>query len=412
MWAPAANSHFDVLFEVEVAGIGKLHNIDPLRMESMIGKKPPAARYIHVITEPIRLYDENNRPTEVFLVTAEHNTGAVVEHDHFEETRALLQLIAPDGSATVIPLSGKLWVDVQFEGGAEGVAYDDDGDGLDEVDTMMTGLMMTGTSSMGPVVVTLNPNIPSDGEIEEKENGTPGTLDVPPFTETGAANSDFNLFLRIRVGDVELFNKDPKIMRSMITHKPPAPGDTYGGPEVIPLFDKDGKETGFKLGGARNIPNPQNSDIKFENVRVGLTLQTQEGKEPIRLRGPLTIRRHTGPKCEADDSNGNGLDDTGALLVSAAFSGQSQAFGLVHVHLNPAMQSLGFIEERVNNIPGVLEIPSCVPGTFGDSFFDVWVEVDIGDYPSERRFELRPTSVAHYPGNSPVDAGRWGGASP
>ena len=60
-----------VRFEVEIGG-EKLHNVVPLRLESMIKQKPPRGRYYHVITEPIELLKENGERSGFFLVTARH----------------------------------------------------------------------------------------------------------------------------------------------------------------------------------------------------------------------------------------------------------------------------------------------------------------------------------------------------
>ena len=91
-----ADSFFDVLFEVEVGG-KKLHNNVPLRLQSIIDRKPPKRIYQHVITEPIELFDENNGKTGIFLVTASHNTDPV-EKDYLELTRALVGIQTPDGT--------------------------------------------------------------------------------------------------------------------------------------------------------------------------------------------------------------------------------------------------------------------------------------------------------------------------
>src|SRR5207247_7067358 len=61
--------------------------------------------------------------------------------------------------------------------GAVGEAEDDNGNGLDEVPTLMTLLQLNGNSSMGPVSIGLDPSNPTTGQIEEKVNGTPGVLD-------------------------------------------------------------------------------------------------------------------------------------------------------------------------------------------------------------------------------------------
>ncbi|GJL54195.1 MAG: hypothetical protein NPIRA02_13270 [Nitrospirales bacterium] len=68
----AADSFFDVFFEIDVAG-QLFHNDAPLRLETMIRTKPPAEGDSYTkpggITE---LLDENDAPTPVSLVSARH----------------------------------------------------------------------------------------------------------------------------------------------------------------------------------------------------------------------------------------------------------------------------------------------------------------------------------------------------
>ena len=74
-----ADSFFDVYFQIEVPGGLVLHNNDPLRIETDIRHKPPFERYRHIVPMggPIELFDENDNPTGVFLIDADHFTGPV-----------------------------------------------------------------------------------------------------------------------------------------------------------------------------------------------------------------------------------------------------------------------------------------------------------------------------------------------
>jgi chromosome segregation ATPase len=45
-------------------------------------------------------------------------------------------------------------------------------------------------------------------------------------------------------------------MSSVITHKPPGPGDTYENPEQVSLLDASGNPTGFSIGAGRHVPQP------------------------------------------------------------------------------------------------------------------------------------------------------------
>ena len=63
----------------------------------------------------------------------------------------------------------------------DGTAHDLDGDGRDQVQTEMVDLSLSGNSSLGPVLVHLNPDQPTSGGIGEVNNATPGTRDASPF---------------------------------------------------------------------------------------------------------------------------------------------------------------------------------------------------------------------------------------
>ena len=118
-------------------------------------------------------------------------------------------------------------------------------------------MSLTGMSPMGPVEVRLNPDIPSLGEIEEINNNTPGVLDLPPFTTEGTANSFFDVYFELEIGEFLFRTDEPKRMETVISHKPPQEGDTYQNPEWIPLVDIYGQPTGFFVGPAFHTPIPQ-----------------------------------------------------------------------------------------------------------------------------------------------------------
>src|SRR5439155_16126205 len=111
-------------------------------------------------------------------------------------------------------LNGPTTVEVQIP--PNGRASDIDGNGLDEVDTEMVELDLSGSSSMGPVTATLDPDNRSFGQIEETANLTPGTLDVPPFTASGTANSFFDVFVELHVGALTLYPATPLHLQGLI----------------------------------------------------------------------------------------------------------------------------------------------------------------------------------------------------
>lgn len=251
-----AESFFDVFFKIDASGM-VLHNEQPLRIQAVISEKPPIARYIHIIPNgnPVELFAENGSPTGIFIVRAEHYTGHT-EIDVFDSSWGEMELVNLSGGSELIEVSGPTTVAVFFER-AEGQAWDNDSDGRDEVQTEMLSLSLTGESTMGPVKVRLDPDFSAAGLIEEITNSTPGTLDLPPFTDVGSASSFLDLFFEIEVLGQLLHTKAPKRMSTVITHKPPGPGDVYEDFELIELYDANGFPSGFALGRARHEPNPR-----------------------------------------------------------------------------------------------------------------------------------------------------------
>lgn len=182
--------------------------------------------------------------------------GNFIEIDEFPDSSAVIELNGTER----INLRGPSTVHVAI--GPNGEAADTDGDGLDQVKTEMVQLSLSGNSSMGPVQVEIRPITKdpfqcSDGEIEETANTQPGRLDVPPFAPSGTAVSFFRVFFEVTVGSVILHNREPKIMQSLIRHKPPMEGDVYENPQTIPLYFEDNSVSPFTLGSARHVPNPE-----------------------------------------------------------------------------------------------------------------------------------------------------------
>jgi hypothetical protein len=101
--------------------------------------------------------------------------------------------------------------------------------------------------------------MPSLGEIEEQVNNTPGTLDVQPFTDSGLANSYFDMFFVVTIPELELqlHTITPKRMSSVISRKPPGPGAVYENREDSQLYFPDGSPSGYWLSATHHRPRPQ-----------------------------------------------------------------------------------------------------------------------------------------------------------
>jgi len=260
-----ADSFFDVFFEIDI-GLNTFLNEIPKRMTSLITHKPPGRENIYEDLQTVPLVDIfSGENTGFFLGPMRHVPRPPIEVDVFPDSAAEITLISPEGTEEKIQLQGETIVHVFFEGENEGNAADDDDDGREEVTTQIVELNLTGTSpSLGPVTVQQNFSSPSFGQIEETGNLTNGTLDLPPFTSSGTADSFFDVFFEVEVGGNIFITDTPKRMRSLIRHKPPALGDVYEDPQIVPLLDLFGESTGFAIGPTRHIPNPRPGDLDVD----------------------------------------------------------------------------------------------------------------------------------------------------
>jgi len=127
---------------------------------------------------------------------------------------------------------------------------DKDGDGLDEVNTEIIQLDLTG----GGLTVRESPSRMSIGLIEEQQNITPGTMDFP-------ANSFFDVFFEVDVGGLTLHNEAPFRIACKIDEVPPQLC-FYVPPvrEPIPLLNSQGMKIATLLHG-KHIPLPPNEAL-------------------------------------------------------------------------------------------------------------------------------------------------------
>jgi len=123
--------------------------------------------------------------------------------------------------------------------------------------------------------LSLNPDIPSLGQIEEKVNGHPGWLDLEPF-HNGRANSFFDVFFEIEVpGAGTLHNLEALRLQAMISQKPPFARYMHLIPDGgIALFDENNNRTPIEIVSAehitrpRNVPTDTNNDGKVNNLDI------------------------------------------------------------------------------------------------------------------------------------------------
>jgi|GEM_PF-3499819 len=398
----SADSFFDVFFEVQVGG-AIYHADKPKRMQAVIHHKPPETGVVYEFPEVIDLLDESEKPTGIRIVKVVHTPNPPHEVDVFPISLAQITIATPNGGTEVVSLAGPSTVEVLI--GLNGQASDSDGDGLDDVQTEMTQLDLKGTSSLGLVHVTLDPAHRTLGGIEEKANKTPGILDVPPFAAAGSADSFFDVFYLIQVGDRVFHPAKPVHMASVITHKPPAPGDTYVNPftDPVELLDANGNPTGIKIVKEVHTPNPPKEVDFFPVSRAYIILGLPNGqRESLRLNGPTTVEVMVTPAGWAADLDGNGRDEVASEIVQLDLQGKS-SLGPIQLRLQRGVRSLGRIEELQNNTRGILDLPPFAKTGEADSFFDVFFEVQVGDRILHGARAARLQSTIHHKPPRPGD---------
>jgi len=100
----------------------------------------------------------------------------------------------------------------------------------------------------------------------------------------------------------------------------------------------------------------------------------------VALSGPTTVSVDLGSLA---DSDSDGKEQVPTEMLQLELQGVSPDFGPVKVRLrdsalDPFNRTLGQIEESANLIPGTLDLPPFNPnGPAADSFFDVYVEVEL-----------------------------------
>ena len=332
------------------------------------------------------------------------SSNGCIEEDIFPFTVAVIELeggVLP-GSVRIV-MRGSTIVEVIFDGSCEGQANDDDDpkDGLDEVLMRMKDLSLSGFAARLGVSAGLNLSTavqnPGEGEIEEKIQLMPGTLDVAPFTVDALAGANaffdifFELFLFLPPVGIEdpgvtlnLKNLVPLRVQAMITEKPPFTRFIFDGtPSPIPLVDKDsGVDSGMVITSVVHYTSAVEVDEFFATVaEITFGLPDAGGPELVRLTGPTTVLvPFPGPNLGDIRNDDTGPGSVETEIVAMQLRGSSPTLGEVEVRLNPNFPSLGQIREAVNTLTGRLDVrpfdPTADPA---DSFFDVFVEVEVPD---------------------------------
>jgi hypothetical protein len=312
-----------------------------------------------------------------FVITG----GYPVEVDEISMSRPGTEIITPIGKEK-LTVSGPLTWKVFFEGPNEGDAFDDEGDGRDEVALEIVDLDWTDTGPLlGPIKLREHPTLTSTGLIEEQANNTAGKLDVPPFTPAGMAVLSLDFYFEIEFDGQVLYTNQPSRKSAVITHKPPGPTNPFSiDDRYLPLLNADGSISRCYFGLGPEHWRPFWEVDPFEFSRAQIQILKSGVIETVELTGFSSMYTKfdgTG-EGQADDDDGDGRDEVVTEMAALDLSGTGPTLGPVSMRLRPGIRSVGEMEEWVNNTEGILDVPpfalleGCV-----QSFFDVFFEVEI-----------------------------------
>ncbi|MBM3882022.1 MAG: HYR domain-containing protein, partial [Verrucomicrobia bacterium] len=102
----------------------------------------------------------------------------------------------------------------------------------------------------------------------------------------------------------------------------------------------------------------------------------------LTLSGPTTVEVDIGPNGEAADTDGDGREQVATRVTQMALTGTHPVLGQIGLRLrdpakHPQRVSGGEIEELANATAGILDVPPFVGAGLADSFFDVFVEIEV-----------------------------------
>jgi hypothetical protein len=156
------------------------------------------------------------------------------------------------------------------------------------------------------------------------------------------------------------------------------------------------------LAAGLSAPAHAQTDV-YPNSRCYIKVASALNGDQIWLNGSSTIEVAVTGSGEsggtAFDSNGNGLDDAATQLRDWTFSGTSVIYGPVLLHLRAGASSLGMMEEQVNSTPGILDVAPFAPSGQVSSFFDVYLELQMG---GQTLYNTSPRHISGILGHEPA----------
>ncbi len=135
---------------------------------------------------------------------------------------------------------------------------------------------------------------------------------------------------------------------------------------------------------------------QFDHSRCQLDLQMPTGAvERVNLSGSSTMAVYFEGTTEgsASDDDGDSLDEVRTEMTALNLDGYSPSLGPLRMILSSFLPTIGQMEETANNTPGVLDVPPFTPVGTIDSFFDVFLEIEMGGQTFHTIHPMRWSSV-------------------
>ena len=145
---------------------------------------------------------------------------------------------------------------------------------------------------------------------------------------------------------------------------------------------------------------------QFDHSRCQLDLQMPTGAvERVNLSGSSTMAVYFEGTTEgsASDDDGDSLDEVQTEMTALNLDGYSPSLGPLRMILSSSEPTTGQMEETANNTPGVLDVPPFTPVGTIDSFFDVFLEIEMGGQTFHTIQPVRWSSVLTHKPPGPAD---------
>jgi hypothetical protein len=383
-----ASLQINTWLEVEIPLLKLLlHSVSFANLYGLVHAMPAGASDSLANLFAIPLADESGAPAAYSLGYVRFVPSPAVATDTLVNSRMTLDLQGPLGLETVT-LKG-----VAAARSRLGNVGDTDGDGLEQVETGLRNMTLSGVSQRyGPVRLSMSPPAPhalpaTEGEIEENVNALNTRLDLPPFAGSGTASSFYDLFFTIEIGDSVYHNHVPKHLFATLAQTPPAVGEQYRNFTPTPLLDDADAASPYN---ARRLfftpydvaPDGTQRD-SLPGSRLIADVTGPWGFDQLVLVGTPLTDTFLGTLADTDSDQ---LEQMGTRLSRMDLVSSGGALGHipgpVTIHLSDSL-AFGEIEEFVNYTPGMLDLPPFTPvGNGSGSFSDVRFELEIPGFPT------------------------------